>query len=66
MFLDRLAFSVQREDFFRRTLRVLKLARAALIYLSLGMHHEELQRPPSKNGLVAPMVLGLWEDEWKF
>lgn len=66
LFFDRLAFSVQREDFFRRTLRVLRLARAALIYLSLGMHHEELQRPRSKNGLVAPMVLGLWEDEWKF
>lgn len=66
LFLDRLAFSVQREDFFRRTLRVLRLARAALIYLSLGMHHEELQRPPSKNGFVAPMILGLWEDEWKF
>jgi len=65
MWLDRLAFSVQREDFFRRTLRVLGLSRAALIYLSLAIHHEELQRPPSKSGLVAPMVLDLWDDEWK-
>ncbi|MGY3235627.1 tetratricopeptide (TPR) repeat protein [Bradyrhizobium sp. USDA 4448] len=66
MWLDRLAFSVQREDFFRRTLRVLRLARAALIYLSLGMHHEERQRPSSPNSLMMPMFLDTWEDEWKF
>lgn len=66
LFLDRLAFSVQREDFFKRTLRVLRLARAALIYLSLAMHHEERQRPDDPNGLALPMFLDTLEDEWKY
>jgi hypothetical protein len=63
---DRLAYSVQREDFYRKTLRVFRLARAGLIYLSLGMHSEEQRRSQgTPKTLVAPMRLGLWEDEWK-
>jgi hypothetical protein len=41
---DELTWSVARRDFEEKTLRVLKLARAALIYLSLGMHREERLR----------------------
>jgi hypothetical protein len=41
---DRLAYSVQREDFYHKTLRVFWLARAGLTYLSLGMHSEEQRR----------------------
>lgn len=35
---------VSVQDFERKTLRLLKMAREALIYLSLAMHHEERQR----------------------
>jgi hypothetical protein len=64
---DTFAHSVSREDLERRTLRVLKLARSALIYLSLGMHHEERRRrAAAKPGArTAPMHLDTWEDEWK-
>ncbi|WP_407152622.1 LA2681 family HEPN domain-containing protein [Bradyrhizobium sp. ORS 86] len=51
--LDRPAYSVQREDFSRKTLRLLRLSRAALIYLSLAMHDKERKRPKG-NRVVAP------------
>lgn len=41
IFNDRLAYSIQRESFYRKTYRVLRLARAGMIYLSLAMHHEK-------------------------
>jgi tetratricopeptide (TPR) repeat protein len=43
-FDDSLEFSLSREDFEARTLRILKMARAALIYLSLTVHAEESRR----------------------
>ena len=63
---DRLAYSVLRQDLETKTLRVLKLARAGLIYLSLGMHREERRRAKLKdNSKTMPMVLDLWDDTWK-
>ena len=63
---DRLAFSLQRRDFEGKTLRLLKLSRAALIYLSLGMHWEERRRTTQRGETsVAPMGLDAWEDDWK-
>jgi hypothetical protein len=66
-FHDRLAFSVQRDDFIRKTLRLMKLARAALIYLVLGMHGEEERRKAEKGNprMVAPMWLNKLDDNWK-
>lgn len=65
-FRDRLAYSLQRETFFAKTLLVLRRARAALIYLSLGMHREERRRSGVKgDGLVASMHLDQWDDDWK-
>jgi len=64
---DTIASSLRREDLERMTLRLLKLARAALIYLSLGIHSEERlrasQRPPGS--ITPPMPLDTWEDDWK-
>ncbi|WP_441231919.1 LA2681 family HEPN domain-containing protein [Tardiphaga sp. 215_C5_N2_1] len=65
IFNDRLAYSIQREDLYRKTYRVLRLARAGMIYLSLAMHHEERSRPTPENGIVSPMYLDRWRDEWK-
>jgi hypothetical protein len=57
---------LSRNDFAVRTLRVLKLVRAALIYLSLAVHREEWQRRRGqKEGLVMPMFLDTWQDSWK-
>lgn len=61
---DGFAHTVSRADLEARSLHLLRLARAALIYLSLGMHKEEQRRrAASPATLRAPMVLDLWEDE---
>jgi len=65
-FQDELAFSIDRRDLEGKTLRVLKLARAALIYLSLGMHGEEMRRAKERGeGKVLPMYLPTFDDDWK-
>ena len=64
--IDQLAYSVQRQDFEAKTIRLLKLARAALTYLSLAMHCEERRRAAQKGeALNMPMSLDLWKDDWK-
>jgi tetratricopeptide (TPR) repeat protein len=68
LFHDRLAYSLSRHDFQSKTLHVLRLARAALIYLSLGMDQEEARRMSEKGGkagLQMPMTLDTWDDDWK-
>jgi len=72
---DHLALSIEREEFRDKTMRVFKLTRAALMYLSLGMHREERARAatrvkPAKDGkglkgVIAPMTLQLWDDDRK-
>ena len=41
---DRLAYSVGRRELKAKTLRLLKLVRAAFLYMSLAMHREESSR----------------------
>jgi len=51
-----LGHSAQREDFEAKTLHVFRLARAGLIYLSLGMHAKERRQAATQpKGLLAPM-----------
>lgn len=64
-FHDFLAHPVMRSDLERRTLRLLQLVRSALIYLSLGMHHEERDRAKSHGSISMPIPLTLLRDEWK-
>ena len=66
VWIDDLAYSIQREDFDAKTLRVLKHARAGLVYLSLAMHYEERRHAKNQDGArTMPMKLDLWEDDWK-
>ncbi len=63
---DTLALSVYRYDFETKTLRLLKMVRAALIYLSLAIHQEERcaeSRDPDRP--ILSMESDVWEDEWK-
>ncbi len=64
---DSLAYSMYRTDFEEKTLKIIKITRAALIYLSLAICVEEKRRESEKSGegLIANMVLDVWEDEWK-
>ncbi|RDV04503.1 LA2681 family HEPN domain-containing protein [Undibacter mobilis] len=67
LFHDRMAHSLGYDDFERRTLRVLKLSRAALIYLALGMEREERSRAErdTAGGLSMPMTMETFRDKWK-
>lgn len=62
---DRLAHAISRADLEQRTLKLLQLVRAALIYLFLGMHRNERARARGKTGRLSGMPLDAWRDEWK-
>jgi hypothetical protein len=68
MFRDDLAFSLYHRDFESKTLRLLKIARAAMIYLSLSIHREEYlrqQQEPDSRETIVGQNLDIWRDEWK-
>jgi len=62
-FHDPVAYTIPRIDFERKALRLLQLARSAVIYLSLAMHHEERGR--DRGGFAMLMHLDTWRDSWK-
>lgn len=66
IFRDSMAYSVTRDDIEKKALRLLKLSRAGLIYLSLAVHQEEQFRTKRRgDGLVVPMELNTLPDDWK-
>ena len=66
-FTDILAYSIYRQKFERKTLRLLKLTRASLIYLSLAIFYEEQLRAKERglDTFVGETMLDVWEDNWK-
>jgi len=61
-----LGHSIYRDDFADKTLRLLKLARASLIYLSLAVWSEERRGHQSRpRKAVVSLPLDIWCDEWK-
>jgi tetratricopeptide (TPR) repeat protein len=58
-----IGYSLHRNDFHAKTLRLLKLTRAAMIYLSLGIHQEE--RIKQGSGVNLPMFMDTYDDDWK-
>ncbi|MCW5963618.1 MAG: hypothetical protein KIT83_06240 [Bryobacterales bacterium] len=58
--------SLTVEEFEEKTILILKLARAALIYLSLSVHREEQERNQKRSPgkMVAPAPLEVMEDRW--
>jgi hypothetical protein len=63
---DPLAYSISRQEVETKTLKLLKLVRAALTYLSLAIHSEESARAKNRNPKhVFPMTVSIFEDEWK-
>jgi LA2681-like HEPN len=61
------ACRISRPDLEAKTLRILKLARAALIHLSLAVHREERLRvrQGSRQGVTVPLRLDVLENDWK-
>jgi len=64
-FVDRLAHQIVREDLEQKTLRLLQLARAALIYLSLAMEVEERRASEAVTGLMMPIAVDVYPDSLK-
>lgn len=64
---DDLAISLYRSDFEELSLKSLRKARSALIYLSLAIQREEQAKNENLDDdeILAPVRLGRWEDEWK-
>jgi hypothetical protein len=61
-----ISYSAQRQHFEANTMRLMRLARAALIYLSPGMDREEKRRAKGRDPTkIAPMSLDIWRDAWK-
>lgn len=60
-------FDISVDDLISKTLRQLKLARSAIIYLSLAIHVEEKRRSESRDPdkISAPIFLDAWDDQWK-
>jgi tetratricopeptide (TPR) repeat protein len=67
MFKDKLAYSISRSDLETKTMKILKIARAALIYLSHAILVEENYRSKlrDKNVLAPPMFIEPLNEFWK-
>ncbi len=64
--LGDLGRSISSTDMQRKALRVMKIARSALCYLALAIGREERLRGAERpEGTVMPMLLSVWEDDWK-
>jgi hypothetical protein len=58
--------SISSTDFASKVLRLLKIARAAMICLPLAVHIEERRRHrDSEADFIAEMSITTWEDDWK-
>lgn len=57
---------IGRQDFEAKALRLMTLARAAIIYLCLAVHREEnLKKDGSDETISMPMIVDTWDDKWK-
>jgi len=65
--IDSLAHSLYRRDFEDKTLKLLKLVRSALIYLTLAIQCEEIRRRAEKGSdhVVLSMPSYVFDDCWK-
>jgi len=65
-FADTLEHPLTRIEFSGKILKMLQLARAALIHLSLGVHREERKRLPGKDANQSISIpTSRFDDKWK-
>ncbi len=62
---DTLAHNIARHELETKALRMTKIAREALIALTLAVHIEEQARRRTQTGKILPMHLDLYDDNWK-
>lgn len=59
-------FAISFDQLASKALRQLKLARAALVYLAMGVHAEERRRGAERGKRISmSMPLFTWKDRWK-
>ena len=58
---DNIAYSLTQSELSDKSLRIIKLSRAALIYLSLAVHREEQLKENKQSGLLMPIELPTYE-----
>jgi hypothetical protein len=62
LFSDQWAFHLSMQELNEKTIRILKMARAGLTYLSLAVHREEnIRRYQRPDEIAVPMTLPRWE-----
>ena len=62
IFDDQWAYHLSMQELQKKALRILKMARCGLTYLSLAVHREEsLRRSQTPDGIAVPMSLPRWE-----
>ncbi|MDA3835363.1 MAG: LA2681 family HEPN domain-containing protein [Spirochaetales bacterium] len=62
LFDDQWAFHLSMQELNKKTIRILKMARAGLTYLSLAVHREEnIRRSQVPDEITVPMALPRWE-----
>lgn len=63
---EHVGLHIGRNDFEAKALRLMGLARAAIIYLCLAVHREEsLRKKGSEIAISMPMIFDTWDDKWK-
>ncbi|MBN2752357.1 MAG: hypothetical protein JXQ84_06580 [Rhodospirillaceae bacterium] len=63
---EEVGLHIGRHEFEAKALRLIGLARAAIIYLCLAVHREErLKEDISHASFSMPMIVGTWDDKWK-
>jgi tetratricopeptide (TPR) repeat protein len=66
LFFDKLSFSITRVDLCRKTIKLLKLVRCALIYCTIAIQFEEVAKQRKRvEAKVFPMSLDVVEDRFK-
>jgi len=66
IFRDNLSYSIKESKLIDYSTKLLKLCREALIYLSLGVHIEEMKKEErSKKKSVPSIKSDIYEDDWK-
>lgn len=65
LFFDDLAHKITRQDLVERAVRLSQTARAAILYLALAMHIENVHRKKGRTDRVVPVYLDPYDDEWK-
>ncbi len=64
---DAPSIAINRSAFEAKALRLMQLARSALVYLSLAVRREEERRASESEGKhLLAMRLSPWDDDWKW